>query len=328
MRSFSPSEAAFEGFRVIRSQPGAVLVWSLAYMLAQVAIVGVILALFGGTFATVVQSSGGTAAAMSPEAAQRLIGSGLLMALVLTPVALVFGAVFLDAVFRPVLRPTDRGVFYLKLGADEGRLILLFLAWIGIALLAYLAVAIVSLLLIAISAAAAHGGRGAALPGLMVAVIVLATLCGAVWLMVRFSLAAPMTFAEKRVRVFASWGVTKGRFWSLFGCYLLAWIFGLLILIGGWIVSLCAGAVITGDWGTVSSAAINPTRAMMGSGAAGFAHMLTVAGVVQLLINGLVQSVARVVMYAPMAAAYRDLTGPEESMIAEGEFCPLPGMAV
>ena len=40
-------------------------------------------------------------------------------------------------------------------------------------------------------------------------------------ILVRLSLAAPISFSEKRFTLLASWAATKGNFWPLFGAYVL-----------------------------------------------------------------------------------------------------------
>ena len=48
---------------------------------------------------------------------------------------------------------------------------------------------------------------------------------------IRLSLAGPHTFADHRLRPFASWTMTKGRFWPMFGAYFLATVFALIVSI-------------------------------------------------------------------------------------------------
>jgi len=268
----------------------------------------------------------------------RIVRSFFGLFLLIQPLGLFISAIFINAVYRPILRPDDKGLFYLKIGGDEWRLFLLFLAWIGVAILGYLALIVAGILIVVVGAiiygmvAAGAGGASAAgssLAGRLIGVaVVLGIFCALIWLAVRFSLAAPMTFAQKRVRVFGSWRVTKGRFWSLLGCYVLAWIFGLLIGLVGWIVTLCVGAVITGDWTTVSSVTVNPRAAMMASGIGALTHIFTIAGIVQILLSSLIAAVSRVIMYAPMAAAYRDLAAPEAPAAADAPFRPTGGLVL
>lgn len=55
----------------------------------------------------------------------------------------------------------------------------------------------------------------------MVLVSALGVFVFLIWLAVRLSLASPLTFDTRRVRVFGSFALTRGRFWSLLGAYLL-----------------------------------------------------------------------------------------------------------
>ncbi|MDP9103072.1 MAG: hypothetical protein M3N05_03575 [Pseudomonadota bacterium] len=271
---------------------------------------------------------------MPPEAAMGFVGSIGLVALLAIPVALFIGAIFINAVYRPILRPQDRGFFYLKLGGDEGRLVLLFLAFIGLGILAEIALVVGAIAAVAAIKgvfAASHASLGLLTPRLVGFLFFLALFFLVVWIVIRFSLAAPMTFARRKVSVFSAWSVTKGKFWSLLGCYILAWIFGILIALLGWIVSLAAGAVVTGDWTTLSGAMVNPRAAMMGSSLSMLTHAFTVAVIVQVVLSSLMSAVSRVIMYAPMAAAYRDLTGSSEPSASFGDVDPSstpPGVLV
>jgi hypothetical protein len=308
MQRFSPSDAAFEGFRVIRNHPGAVLAWVAVYLLIMLVIGGLVLALFGPQIAMMQAYSGQNA--MPPDMALRFIGSLGLVFLLAIPFVLALAAVFINAVFRPVLRPTDKGLFYLKLGGDEGRLVLLMLCWFALGIAAEIAFVI---LLIAVGAGASAAlsnvqpAMASARSPLIVFGLLILLFCVATWLFVRLSLAAPMTFAEKRVSVFGSWRVTKGKFWSLLGCYLLAWIFALMIGVLGWVVSVCAGAVISGDWTALSTLGGHPQMVMMKNNLSILTHLFTVAAIVQLVLSSLMNAISRIVMYAPLAAAYRDL---------------------
>ena len=69
------------------------------------------------------------------------------------------------------------------------------------------------------------------------------------------------TFAEQRLAVFESWGLTRGQFWPLLGAYALALaciaVIGFLILV---VFSGVAGAVVLANGGRVSDVAnmLNP----------------------------------------------------------------------
>ena len=318
MSTFSPSDAAFEGFRVIHRHPGAVLGWAIARILIFLVIGGLALTLFGPQL-TELSSYSGAGRTMAPEQALRFAGSMGLFGLLAIPIGLLISAIFVAAVFRPVLRPDDKGLLFLKIGGDEWRLVLLTLAYVGLFILAEIVLALTIVILSLLGGAALHLSTGGGGVGALVGVLLgLALFLACFWVAVRLSLAGPMTFAERRVQVFGSWGVTRGRFWSLFGCYLLAWIFAVLVGVLGWVVSVAANAAISGDWSAMSSA-MNP-RAMIVNGQLNMlTHLMSAGVIVQLVLSTLFQTVSRVIMYAPMAAAYRDLTG--------GESCPLTGDA-
>ena len=123
-----------------------------------------------------------------------------------------------------------------------------------------------------------------------------------VWLAVRWSLAIPIVVAEKRFAFFDSFALTRGRFWPLLGMAVLAVVMVLLVQLLSSIVSmpiaLASGAE---SWsfgsGQDSEAVI---AALDVSNPWVIAH-----AVVEAIVSALTVGV----LYAPFAAAYRDITG-------------------
>lgn len=306
-RSFSPSDAAFEGFRIIHRYPGAVAAWALAYILVVLLLGGGFFALFGSQFMEMSRYS--EANTMPAETARRIFGGMGLALLILVPVALLISAVLLNGVYRAVLRPNDKGLFFLKIGGDELRMALLFIIFFLLLIVAELVAVIGGGILIAVATSLVGQPALKVLIGVVLGV---AIACVAIWVVVRLSLAPVVTFARQRLDVFGSWRLTKGNFWSLLGCYLLSFVFALLIGAVGWVIAVSAGAAISGDWTSLSSVMVSPRDALMHQNTQMFTKLFTAAVIVQLVLQSIVSAVTRVIMYAPAAAAYRELAAEED----------------
>jgi hypothetical protein len=103
--AFSASDAAFEGFRVVRRRPLALVFWALAYLViyaATFALAGPAIVSMGAQAEAI-----GAADPASFEAFEPLLRSYMALVAVVMPVALVLGAVLYAAVARAVLRPTE-----------------------------------------------------------------------------------------------------------------------------------------------------------------------------------------------------------------------------
>ncbi|HEY5411589.1 MAG TPA: hypothetical protein VIJ94_12785, partial [Caulobacteraceae bacterium] len=132
-----------------------------------------------------------------------------------------------------------------------------------------------------------------------------------IFIRIRLLLAAPMTFARKRLQIFDSWGVTRGRFWPLLGVIVLAVIFALAI---GLAIGLIRNALLIGSMQSLMREAMqHPTEP--GFMMSRFAQMLTPqvlspALVAFVIVQGLADTCLRVVVAAPFAESYRVLTAP------------------
>ena len=232
MTTLSPAEAAFEGVRVLRREPKAVLVWTAMWLAALS-----VTAFVAASGSRVVVADHGASHTLS-DFAHRF-----------GPFAVVFVALFLlvwaittVATFRAVLRPHERGFFFLRMGADELRLAIMSVTAVVLVLVfggapAFLLLVLVSPIMQAVPAFA----RDIATLGAV------ATVCLDIWMAVRLSLIAVETFAERRFHLTAYWPLTRGRFWYLFLCYLICFVmlFALLGLFGvaGFLVELIVEAV-------------------------------------------------------------------------------------
>jgi hypothetical protein len=212
----------------------------------------------------------------------------------------VLAAVFYAAMNRAVMRPAESRFGYLRLASDElrqlGLLAILIMLLIGF----YLAVLIVAAVVVGVLMAALGGGASAG-ASVLIAVLLPVVICALIFFGVRLSLASPLTFATGRINVLGSWAMTRGRFWPLFGTYLIAFALGFVVraltlgiavlavaILGGGVQSL--GPAFQADLTTVA-ANLAPSR------------------LVYLAISSIGAALTAPITLCPPAAVYQSLTG-------------------
>lgn len=290
---FSATDAAFEGFRVVRRSPMSLVFWSLFY----IAIMAVALALVGGSviglmsLAEELESSGAT----SPEAFMPVLASYMTILAIVLPVSLIASAMLYAAVSRAVLRPTESAFGYLRLGMDEVRVLVvsIVLSIVFIALTVVLGGIIGAVVGMTIAA-------GAPLLWLLVVLLALGSVALCIWLAVRLSLAIPITMAERRMAFFDSFAATKGQFWPLLGMALLATVMsivvGLLGTLVAWPIQLATGN-------------LDGLGALEGESLAVILQTAWLPITAWIVLNAIMSALQVAVVYAPFSAAYRDLKG-------------------
>lgn len=289
---FSATEAAFEGFRIARRAPMTVVFWSLVYVVSFAAI----FAMLGSTLAGLMATS--EAMNNTEPSLAELEGLGRSFALLMglaAPIMLVTGAVLNAAVARAVLSPADKALGYLRLGADELRVLATGLI-VGITL--FVLVLVLYMVIGAIGFAAYSTGQ--AWMWLLVVLGALAAVALVIWVGVRLSLAIPIAMAEKRIAPFASFGQTKGHFWPLLGMALLAGIMSILVSL---LVSIVA-LPLTLAMGGMEKLAAFEGQATWTILALAWPMLLTWTA-----INAVSTSLQLAVSYAPFTAAYLMIKG-------------------
>jgi hypothetical protein len=299
--AFSATDAAFEGFRLVRRNPMALASWTLLYLVYTLAT----LFAAGGMMRSMsvwmeqVEALEAGPPPSSPEALIPIMESYVAamshMAWAI-PLSLVIGAVLMAAIARAVLTPGTGGFGYLRLGMDEVRV---FVVTIVIAILYSIAAGT------ALVAAAVIGGIAiSTMEGWGVLVMVLAVLAAIafmIWLGVRWSLAVPITIDQKKFAIFDSFAATKGRFWPLLGMAVIAFVMVIIVsLLAGIVtmpISMMGGMSMFGNMGedpTEMFRNFNPTNPWM---------------IASSVVNAFVSALTVAVLYAPFSAAYRDIVG-------------------
>lgn len=286
--TLSPSDAAFEGFRIIRDRPGLVLAWTGFYLASLLAMVAVLLAPNIGALAAIEPSRDRDFDQLFAR-----FGPALLIALVL---AMAMMTVLITAIFRAVLSPADARFAHLRLGWDEARV---FAVSVAVFLVFGVASAGFGLGVVVL------GDLAPALRGPLAAIGSVGGLALIVWLAVRFYLSGAQTFAEGRIRLIASWRLTHGQFWRLAWTVALSVVFALLVVVVAFTVSLLLARVLGGF--SLLGELVNPDP-----GAITQALALTLLGqlLLQLAIQALLIVLVLTIFYAAPAAAYRILKAP------------------
>ena len=300
--AFSATDSAFEGFRLVRRNPLALVAWTLLSAVLTLSALFSLSNMMGPLEAWTVQAEAldGVDQPSLDQVMDMMTGLGAILVQVawLLPITMVVGAMLSAAVARGVLKPSGDPFGYLRLGMDELRvLVVTFVLGLVMCLCAFVAMLAFGLLIGAVRAA---GGGGVAVSVGIISFLALVWFF--IWLSVRLSLAVPITVAEKRFAFFDSFSLTKGRFWPLLGMAVLAFVMVLLVQLLSSIVSM--PIALASGMETWTFGASQDSDAVMAA--------LDVSNpwvIAHALVEAIVSALTVGVLYAPFAAAYRDITG-------------------
>lgn len=208
MADLHASIAAAHGFDLIKREPRAAAVWVLISAVSA---------------ALLVWASGQ--------------GAGFHMTAI--AVNLLVGLAVTGAAYRAFLRPDDRGLAYLRLGADEQRLL-----GVSVACLAPAVLIIAPL------------SRFAPGPPVLVAALVLLAVWA--WYALRLTLAGVMSFDQRGLRLRQAWALSRGMVGKLLLSMLLVLVFLVLAAMGLGMVFLIVRVLLTVAGGQTSLAQLGP----------------------------------------------------------------------
>jgi len=234
MREFSFGNAMLH-FARTDGPPGFVWKFVLSYGFGLILFFVAYAMVFGGTAFALMSAQGDPEVAVS--ALEGNIGIIALAYVLILPLMLLFYAVFEAAFQRRYLRSDG---FKLRLGGDEWRLFVVYLIWFAFYILLYV---------FAIALVAGFGGGLAGVNenpagiGIGLTLAVLVAMGAWIYFAVRFSPAAALTIRDRAIRFQSAWRVTRGRFWTMLGVYLLMLVAAMVVYL---IVLAVFGLVFAG----------------------------------------------------------------------------------
>ena len=309
MAQIDISQVAFAGFGLVRRKPMAVVGWALFLF-----VVGVLPVLaFVGPMANAYSEFFRMAAANpdpDPEKMMEMMGPMYGAQPILWLTGLITRVVLTGAIFRAILEPSASGWAYLRLGMGE---VMMAVVVFVLGILVGVGMGVGGVLIFVLCLAIWQASHAVAVGvGILLG---LALLLALIWVLLRFSLAAPMSFADKNFRLFESWRVTKGNSLRLLLVALILWailmvaemlLFGVFFAVAAPMVGMSHAA------GALSQASIEaffnqPVQAWLPQA------MPWIAGVG--LVGSFIGAAVMAVFTAPWAEAYRQLRKAPEAVL-------------
>jgi hypothetical protein len=201
MATFNIEDAAFTGVGLLAKRPAAAIAWALIWAV----FIAIVALPFAGQLTAYVslmaRTQGRPATSDLLPMATQLGAFGLLLGLG----GLVVGAVVSCAVYRAMLEPEQSEFAYLRLGGQEIQVMVVnFVRGLILFVINFSLSLAFAVLMIVV------GGAGPAV-GEIFRLIGEAVVLGVLfWVQLRLSLAGPMTYSERRFRLFESWTATQG----------------------------------------------------------------------------------------------------------------------
>lgn len=285
---------ALEGFRLIRERPKLLLFWG-GVCLFGYGICVLLVAAIGGPYLAEMLALSKVSPNMAPNMAPKmtpdemtraaqLVGHALTGVAVAAPVYLLTSTILMCAICRAGLGGEDDRLGYLSFGLQELRVLAVQSATLFLSLALFWAVTNAWVLLVPVQQFLAIGGFIA--------------FAAVAWLHLRLSLNVVQSFATRRIDIFGSFALTRGRSLALLGGYLLA--FGLSV-----VVSYLCDAIIDG----ATMLAFGKQQIALPLNLTSLETFLTPARVVVLALwLGLVWPQTTAIVHAAPVAAYRELT--------------------
>jgi hypothetical protein len=261
MSTVGPLKATFFAFKK-REKGGVLLGASISYLVLSLVMFAAFLALNWRLLGPVVTwylgllenlRAGATDPSYigDPPAELLALAPGYLLVIFLS---MVLYSAYEAACLRWMIRGQAPGLFGLTLGADTWRVWFVLWAWFFSFIALYITMLIIFVIVLAIGAGVL-GTQGAMTLGLITVALMVAMYGVLIYFGVRTAPAAAATIAQGRFSFFDSWKVSKGRFWALFGSFLLLWILTIVAITVTYVVAF---ATIFGASGADLSAATDP----------------------------------------------------------------------
>jgi len=158
-----------------------------------------------------------------------------LRGLLIMPLSVLVWVAFEGANQRRYMRSEG---FRLRIGADEGRLLVVGLIWIAMFIGLYIGLIIAVIIPVVLGLVLGEDLIGVSI--IFGVVFMIGVMILALWLCARLSAAAALTVRDQQIRFFESWRVTKGKGWTIVG----AWIVLMLIIMLVYLVLYIAAAAL------------------------------------------------------------------------------------
>ena len=309
MPSFSPTDAAFEGFRFTRERPKAVAAWAGATLAINL-MSGLLGALIGGSAMVDFQALAAQEALDLPAVIRLL--PRLLPALLVTVIINLLGSAIVYASAVRTFISLDHKVSF-RAGQDERRILLLLLGYGLIYFVVSGVTGVVFGVLVnilngiypqindAVVSAIPYPSVRAFLTAMVLAIPPLAVI-------VRLSLAPVIAVDRKRISLKESWVSTRGHFWPLAGSLALSiFLYFLAVFVGLLVVMSLALALSIPTHG-----AIGP-HTLTGADRSTLTDLIKPAAIFAELITAVMVAMLLPVLFGPLVRAYQAYDAPDAS---------------
>ncbi len=202
-------------FGLVRERFMAVAIWAGIYLVGNLVILFSMQPIIGAAANPATADPGAMVAAMAPIYLLNLI-------------LVLVGLVLYTAAMRAVLRPEAGGLAFLRVGMDELRMLLLLILFLFVGVV--LSVGFMFVLTM-VGAGVAMSSQSPLATGLIAFFASLALFALFLFLIIRFSLAFPLTLHRRQLVLGEAWVLSRGRFWTLFGAALVVTVIGIVMTI-------------------------------------------------------------------------------------------------